>query len=200
MIHPVPTYDNHTALLQLIDKMEELGLWMMYDMRWTYMNLTDVSDEVSPLRSRKNILTWYTGDEPDGTSDPLNATTLTYDLLKDLDPYRPVSLVLNCQNYFWTEYSNGADIVMQDVYEIGNNVTFSNEWFTPCTDIRGDCGCDNCKGSFEDIRDRVTQFRERMEVVGWERSKTVWTVPQGFGGSEYVCISCTLLHILKDAV
>ncbi|VDB87163.1 unnamed protein product [Peniophora sp. CBMAI 1063] len=201
MIHPVPTYDNHTALLQLIDKMEELGLWMMYDMRWTYMNLTDVSDEVSPLRSRTNVLTWYTGDEPDGTSDPLNATTLTYDLLKDLDPYRPVSLVLNCQNYFWTDYSSGTDVILQDVYEVGNNVTFSSEWFTPCTEIQGDCGCDNCKGSFEDIRDRVTQFRERMEVVGWERSKTVWTVPQGFGGDgEYWARAPTGAEWLIEAI
>ncbi|KZV72591.1 hypothetical protein PENSPDRAFT_674920 [Peniophora sp. CONT] len=185
MIHPTPTFDNHTALLQLIDKMEELGLWLMYDMRWDYQNETAVTEQVSPLRSRTNVLSWYTGDEPDGTSDPLNATTLAYDTIKNLDPYRPVSLVLNCENYFWTEYSSGAEILMQDVYSVGNNVTFSTEWFTPCTTIQGDCGCDNCKGSFEDIRNRVTEFRERMEVVGWERSKTIWTVPQGFGGSEY---------------
>jgi hypothetical protein len=23
-----------------------------------------------------------------------------------------------------------------------------------------------------------------MEVMGWERTKTIWTVPQGFGGEE----------------
>ena len=148
------------------------------------MNTTAVTEEVNRVKNSPALLLWYTGDEPDGTSDPLNATTTTYDLIYSLDGYHPVSLVLNCQNYFWTEYSSGAEILMQDVYEVGNNVTFSTEWFTPCTEIQGDCGCDNCKGSFEDIRDRVTEFRERMEAVGWERSKTVWTVPQGFGGSE----------------
>jgi hypothetical protein len=106
----------------------------------TYMNLTAVQDETIPLHNRSNLLVYYTGDEPDGTSDPLNATTLAYDLLRSLDPYRSTSLVLNCQDYYWTEYSAGADILMQDVYNIRNNVTFSSEWGTPCTPDRGDCG------------------------------------------------------------
>ncbi|KAI0031802.1 hypothetical protein K488DRAFT_71145 [Vararia minispora EC-137] len=200
MIHPVPTFDNLTAFNQLVNKMEELGLWLMYDMRWTYMNLTAVKDETVPLQPRKNLLLYYTGDEPDGTSDPLSATVLTYDLLRALDPYRPTSLVLNCQDYFWTDYSAGADIVMQDAYNVGNNLTFSTVWDTPCTTERGDCGCDNCQGGFEDIRERVTQFRERMEIVGWERTKTVWTVPQGFGGSSYWSRAPTGAEWLVEAI
>ncbi|KAI0311942.1 hypothetical protein OF83DRAFT_1219600 [Amylostereum chailletii] len=186
MIHPVPTYDNQTALNEFLEQMEKLNMWLMYDMRWTYMNDTSVTTEVSPLRPLKNLLLYYTADEPDGTSDPLNATTHAYDLIRALDPYRPTSLVLNCQDYFFSEYAAGADVLLQDVYEVGNNVTFSTEWGTPCTRIQGDCGCDNCAGRFEDIRDRVTDFKERMEVLGWERTKSVWTVPQGFGGAEFV--------------
>lgn len=34
IVHPVPTYDNATALELALDRMEELGLWLMYDMRW----------------------------------------------------------------------------------------------------------------------------------------------------------------------
>lgn len=34
MVHPVPTFDNATALELVLDRMEELGLWLVYDMRW----------------------------------------------------------------------------------------------------------------------------------------------------------------------
>ena len=94
---------------------------------------------------------------------------------------------------------------MQDTYMIGNNVTFSSQWGcvgfsfifglgavlilflvlhhrrTPCTEDYGDCGCDNCKGQFEDISTRMDEFAQRMFVNGWSRTKAVWTVPQAFG-------------------
>ncbi|KAI0087549.1 hypothetical protein BDY19DRAFT_994867 [Irpex rosettiformis] len=185
VVHPVPTFDNLTALNAVVDRMQELGLYLMYDMRWTYMNATNVTEEVNRIKNRPNLLLWYTGDEPDGTSDPLDATSNTYDLIYSLDGYHPVSLVLNCENFYWTEYTAGSDIVMQDTYMIGNNVTFSNQWGTVCTPDYGDCGCDNCKGEFEDISTRMDEFAERLWVNGWDRTKAVWTVPQAFGGSSY---------------
>lgn len=33
-IHPIPTFDNLTALNIVLDRMEELKLWLVYDMRW----------------------------------------------------------------------------------------------------------------------------------------------------------------------
>jgi hypothetical protein len=33
-VHPIPSFDNLTAFDLMVDKMEELGLWFMYDMRW----------------------------------------------------------------------------------------------------------------------------------------------------------------------
>lgn len=92
------------------------------------MNNTAVTEEVNRIKNSPALLLWYTGDEPDGTSDPLNATTTAYDLIYSLDGYHPVSLVLNCQNYYWTEYTSGTDIVMQDTYMIDINATFSNVW------------------------------------------------------------------------
>ena len=94
------------------------------------------------MRTRKNLLLWYTADEPDGWGDPLNATTTAYNLITSLDGgdgrggsgYHPISLVLNCENYEFTTYSSGADIIMTDAYTIGNNVTFSTEWGTECTE------------------------------------------------------------------
>jgi hypothetical protein len=32
----------------------------------------------------------------------------------------------------------------------------------------------------------MDQFQERNEVLGWELSKTLWTVPQAFGEETYV--------------
>lgn len=190
--------------------MQEVGLYLMYDMRFTYMNSSSVIEQVNAIKTRPNLLLWYTGDEPDGTSDPLNATTIAYDLIYSLDGYHPVSLVLNCQDYYWSSYTAGTDVVMQDVYMVGNNVTWSNEWNTDCTPDYGDCGCDNCLsipagdtaavppnstysgaeyvpansgiGTYFDISDRVASFKNRLEVMGWERTKAVWTVPQAFGG------------------
>lgn len=142
--------------------------------------------QVNMIKDRKNLLLWYTGDEPDGTSDPLNATKITHDLIDELDGYHPVSLVLNCENYFFEEYVTGAEVIMADPYTIGNNATFSTTWHTPCTPDFGDCGCDNCQGVLEDISTRYDEFAQRLDILGEARTKTVWAVPQAFGGSECV--------------
>ena len=134
-----------TLFGQVVDRMQEVGMYLMYDMRWTYMNSTSVTEQVNALKDRPNLLLlWYSGDEPDGTSDPLDATMKAYDLIYSLDGYHPISLVLNCQDYYWIDYTAGADIVMHDVYMVGNNVSYSNQWNTVCTPDYGDCGCDNC--------------------------------------------------------
>lgn len=151
------------------------------------MNATAVTEQVNMIKTRKNLLLWYTGDEPDGTGDPLNATRIAYDLIKSLDgSYHPVSLVLNCLDYFFPEYIEGADVVMQDTYPIAVNTTFSAVYHAPCTPDFGVCGCDDCKGNFEDIVERMDVFANRLDVLGANRQKTVWAVPQAFGGSEYV--------------
>lgn len=168
---------------KFLDKIDELGLWLMYDMRWTFKNLTLVTSQIQSLKARKSILLWYTGDEPDGVSDPLNSTTLAYDVIKKLDPYHPTSLVLNCDNYFYAEYAKGADIVMTDPYPIAQNATFSTLWNTPCNSTYGDCGCDGCNGNFRDVSTRMDRLKQYQEWTGGP--KTFWGVPQAFGGSEY---------------
>ena len=105
-----------------------------------------------------------------------------------------------------SNYTTGTDIVMQDTYMIGNNVTFSSVYETVCTEHYGDCGlvvldsshhgsffiyscparCDNCKGLFQDISTRMDEFRDRLFINGWERTKAVWTVPQAFGNDTFV--------------
>ncbi|KAJ7169101.1 hypothetical protein C8R43DRAFT_982245 [Mycena crocata] len=193
IVHPIPAFPNITQLDEVLDKMEEVGLYLMYDMRGTYMNDTSVIEQVNHIKMRSNLLLWYTADEPDGTSDPLNATLLSANLINSLDGgdglggagYHPVSLVLNCENYEFTAYASGSDIVLQDTYTIGNNLSFSTVWGTPCTDDYGDCGCDNCHTGFPDIATRMDEFKQRLFINGWELTKAVWTVPQGFGNESY---------------
>lgn len=185
IVHPVPDYDNLTQFSLVVDRMAEVGLYLMYDMRWDYQNATALTEQVNMFKNRSNLLLWYTGDEPDGSGDPLNATLDAYDLIYELDGYHPVSLVLNCQDYHFTEYSSGADIVMQDTYPIGINATWSVEYHTECTPDYGCCGCDNCVGDFEDISNRMDEFRQRLEVLGWDRTKALWTVPQAFGNAQF---------------
>ena len=55
---------------------------------------------------------------------------------------------------------------------------------TPCNATYGCCGCDDCKGNFEDISTRMDEFAYRLWATGWDLTKSVWTVPQGFGGGE----------------
>lgn len=138
------------------------------------------------IKSRTNLLLWYTADEPDGTSNTLSSTSSAYDLIYSLDGYHPVSLALNCADYEFTAYTAGADIVMPSTYVIGNNVSFSSKYRTECTPEFGCCGCDNCLGEFEDIPRRLDDFKRRLAVIGWERTKVVWAVTQAFGGEELV--------------
>jgi hypothetical protein len=74
------------------------------------MDSASVTTEVNRIKSRPNLLLWYTADEPDGTSDPLTATVTSRNLIQSLDGgdgnggagYHPVSLVLNCENFHFT--------------------------------------------------------------------------------------------------
>ncbi|KIY48491.1 hypothetical protein FISHEDRAFT_65755 [Fistulina hepatica ATCC 64428] len=194
MIHVVPggtTIDEET-LGQVLDAMQAAGLYYVHDMRYAYTNQTAVTDQVNFIKARPNLLVWYTADEPDGSEDALNATSIARALITSLDGgtysgtgtgYHPVSLVLNCQNYYFSDYAAGADIVAEDVYMIDINATYSIVWDTVCTRDYGDCGCDNCIGAFVDIARRVDEFRARFVADGWV--KTVWGVPQAFGNATY---------------
>jgi hypothetical protein len=190
IIHPTPGDGNSPwgsdwkQFDAFLDKIESLGMYLMYDMRWTFKNISSITAQVSRLKARKSILTWYTGDEPDGNGDPLDSTILAYNAVKAVDPYHPVSLVLNCENFHYKEYATGADIIMTDPYPIGTNMSFSVQYKTVCNSTYGDCGCDNCQGNFGDISNRMNKFRGYQNLIDIG-PKTFWGVPQAFGGSEY---------------
>ncbi|KIJ18327.1 hypothetical protein PAXINDRAFT_110821 [Paxillus involutus ATCC 200175] len=101
-----------------------------------------------------------------------------------MDGCHPVSIVLNCKDYDFTSYVEGADIVVENTYPIGINATFSPVWQTEWPDFRH-CGCDNCQGFVYDIKARMQAYKNRLEILGFERTKTVWSSPQAFGSGIY---------------
>jgi len=51
--------------------------------------------------------------------------------------------------------------------------------------ILGIVGAKIVKASLRIFSARMDSLKERLEVLGWERTKGVWIVPQAFGGAEY---------------
>ncbi|KAG1771306.1 hypothetical protein EDD22DRAFT_864291, partial [Suillus occidentalis] len=184
-LHPIPPYDNLTIFQQVINKTISAGMYIVYDMRSNYKNLTAVAQQVATYASIPNLLNWETAHEPDGNSDPQDAAQATYDLIYEMDGYHPISIVLNCQDYNFSPYVKGADIVLQDAYPIGINATWSPVWHTECTPDFGHCGCDNCQGGMWDVKARVQTFKNRLNILGYDRTKSVWTTPQAFGSGAY---------------
>lgn len=179
-------------------------------MRWTYKNLTSVQDQVDRMNARKSLLLYYTADENDGHGDDLNASRIAYDSIKATDPWHPVSLCLNCLNFYYEEYSSGADIILSDVYPIAVNASWSVEYDTACNTTYGCCGCDDCEGTFDDVSNRFDLFNHYQEILGLG-PKTMWGVPQAFGnetfwdryptpGEEVVMAMLSINHAAKGIV
>lgn len=173
-----------------IDEMDGLStlLWQ-YDMRNSYQNLTSVAAQIPLVKDHPSLLTYYTADEPDGWGYTTASTTDAYNLLAELDKYHPNALVLNCQNFFFGDYTIGADIIMEDAYPVGINTTYTTRWNTPCNTTYGDCGCDNCVGGAANLRSvsaRVDDFKKYARWLGGAdlKRKPVWAVPQAFSSPD----------------
>lgn len=121
---------------------------------------------------------------PDGWQRPFDAPTAAQSLIHQLDPYHPVALTLNCQDYYFGAYSAGGDILMADVYPIGINATYS-KWGTPCNATLGDCGCDNCAGAVQDAPDRWDDIAQYERWLGRWPPGPKFHNPQAFNGEDY---------------
>ena len=67
--------------------------------------------------------------------------------------------------------------------KIGINSTFS-KWGTPCNATYGDCGCDNCEGSVQDVPSRLDDLSRYEAWLGrWPKTKA--HNPQSFYGEGY---------------
>jgi hypothetical protein len=73
--------------------------------------------EIEAFRDHPALLSWYISDEPVGQGVPPDSLIKTYELIKELDPYHPVSVVFMTPSMA-EEYSHVMDIVMADPYPI----------------------------------------------------------------------------------
>lgn len=178
---PLTTYTDSAPKFAYMDA---INLKVMYNLREIYKNSSAVRSNVLSARDSDSLFAYWSTDEPDGWQDPFHYPRDAYTLIKDLDPYHPVAIVLNCQNYYFQEYTvDTSDIIMTDVYPIGINSTFS-KWGTPCTWDLGDCGCDNCQGNVQDVSSRLDDFARYEEWLGlWPKTKMF--NPQSFHGQDY---------------
>ncbi|KAI1466705.1 uncharacterized protein F4812DRAFT_451660 [Daldinia caldariorum] len=165
------------------DSMDASTMRFMFDLRGSYKNLTEVTQRVNTIKHHSSLFAYWTADEPDGWQVPFDVTPAAQELIHDLDPYHPVAVTLNCQDYYFGNYSAGGDILMQDPYPIGINSTFS-KWGTECNTTLGDCGCDNCAGNPQDVPRRLDGLIQYERWLGrWPLPK--FHNPQAFHGEDY---------------
>jgi hypothetical protein len=75
--------------------------------------------EVETMRNHPALLAWYISDEPEGQGMPADSLQAAYDLIRNLDPYHPVTIVFMAPKMA-IGYKNVMDIVMTDPYPIPN--------------------------------------------------------------------------------
>ncbi|MCK5337368.1 MAG: hypothetical protein KAJ50_01105, partial [Bacteroidales bacterium] len=73
--------------------------------------------EIEAFRDHPALLSWYISDEPVGQGVPPDSLTEAYGLIKEMDPYHPVTVVF-MSPWMANSYSHVMDIVMTDPYPI----------------------------------------------------------------------------------
>lgn len=74
-------------------------------------------DEVELLKDHPALLAWYIADEPVGQGMPADSLKPAYDLIKELDPYHPISVVFMAPHMAGS-YREVMDIAMTDPYPV----------------------------------------------------------------------------------
>ncbi|KAI0157987.1 hypothetical protein GGR52DRAFT_182641 [Hypoxylon sp. FL1284] len=165
------------------DSMDASSMRFMFDLRGSFMNLTEVEQRVNTIKHHSSLFAYWSADEPDGWQYPFEVTPAAQELIHEIDPYHPVAVTLNCQDYYFGEYSAGADILMEDPYPIGINSSFS-KWGTACNATLGDCGCDSCIGGPQEAARRLDFVLRHERWLGrWPLPKI--HNPQAFHGEDY---------------
>jgi hypothetical protein len=111
-------------------------------------------NEIRTFRDHPALLAWYIADEPNGYGLSPDSLRQIYRLIKENDPWHPVSVVFMAPFLSSKKYSDALDIVMADPYPIPD---------MPVTMV-GDAGAS-----------LSSEFKGK---------KPVWMVPQVFGGGE----------------
>jgi len=128
----------------------------------------EIQGYLAMIKDHPALLGYYIADEPDGQGTNPAWIKDTYEIIKAVDPYHPVTLVLNCMEnpvYSIGDFVDFADIIMADPYPIG---------------LRNDVGCDACEGSVVDVATRMDKYMRELDGL-----KPLWLIPQAFGGEQH---------------
>jgi hypothetical protein len=112
-------------------------------------------EEIKIFMDHPALLGWYISDEPNGTNVTPEDLTELYRLVKETDPWHPVSIVFMAPFLSSKKYADALDIVMADPYPVPDY---------PVT-----------------LVGKVTA-QLKSEFKG---KRPVWTVLQAFGGGEW---------------
>ena len=112
-------------------------------------------EEIKTFMNHPALLAWYISDEPNGFKIPPETLEATYRLVRETDPWHPVSMVFMAPFLASKKYSNALDIVMADPYPVPNH-------------------------SVELANDVASQLKSE-----YNGKNPVWMVLQAFGGGEW---------------
>lgn len=121
--------------------------------------------EISIFRDHPALLGWYISDEPTGNNIPPETLVEIYNVVKENDPWHPVSIVFMAPFLNSKKYTNALDIVMADPY--------------PLPDL-----------PLSMVGDVTGRLKEEFRG-----KRPVWIVPQAFGGGELWSREPTLQEI-----
>ena len=111
-------------------------------------------NEVNTFKDHPALLAWYIADEPNGNKISPDSLVKIYKLIKETDPWHPVSVVFMAPFLSSLKYADAMDIVMADPYPVPE---------LPVTLVGNVAG---------------------QLAKAFEGQKPVWIVPQTFGGGE----------------
>jgi hypothetical protein len=112
-------------------------------------------EEIKTFMNHPALLAWYISDEPNGYKIPPESLEEIYHIVRETDPWHPVSMVFMAPFLSSKKYANAFDIVMADPYPVPNYP------ITLVGDVAGQL---------------------MSEYTG---KKSVWMVLQAFGGGEW---------------
>jgi hypothetical protein len=122
-------------------------------------------NEINAFKDHPALLAWYIADEPNGNKISPDSLIKIYKVIKEIDPWHPVSVVFMAPFLSSVKYSDAMDIVMADPYPVPE---------LPVTMVGNVAG---------------------QLVKAFEGQKPVWLVPQAFGGGELWSREPTLQEI-----
>jgi hypothetical protein len=112
-------------------------------------------EEIKTFMDHPALLAWYISDEPNGYKIPPESLVEIYRIVRQIDPWHPVSVVFMAPFLASRKYANALDIVMADPYPVPNYPI----------------------GMTGDVTGQL-----KSEFAG---EKPVWMVLQAFGGGEW---------------